>query len=137
MAGFSIDWASFWSHGRWALFLFVLPLGLLTTTHFVYRELHFANCSVMNLIKLAAAPYAVIWVCIDLAAMANYLPEQLTLVATGLALLVLFIAGPVFGKYVIRRTLKCSPDETNEFFKHWSLANLILFFLMAFALPHS
>ena len=137
MAGFSIDWASFWSQGRWAVFLIGLPLGLLLTTHLVHRELQYTNCTFSILIKLAAAPYGVFWVCIDLIAMADFLPKQFTIAVIGLTLLVLFIAGPAFAKYVVKRTLKCSPGEASEFVKHWTLANLILFILVAFALPHA
>jgi hypothetical protein len=135
MAGLDIDWSSFGSHGRWALFFFALPLGLVLTTHLVHVELRYPPYSFWDLIKLALTPYFVFWVCVDLVGMASYLPRQLVVLGLGLTILVLLFIGPAFGKYMIKRVLKCSPDETNEFYMHWSIANIILAILIAFALP--
>lgn len=135
MAGLDIDWSIFGSHWRWALFFLALPLGFVLTTHLVHLELRYPPYSGWDLIKLAATPYFVFWVFVDIVGMAGYLPRQLVVYVLGLAMLVLCVIGPAFGKYMVKRVLKCSPAETNEFFTHWSLANVILAILIAIAIP--
>lgn len=135
MTALDIDWSSFGSHGRWALFFVALPLGLVLTTYLVHLELRYPPHSVWDLLKLAATPYLVFWTCIDLVGMAGYLPRQLVLLALISAMLMLLVIGPALGKYVVQRVLRCSAVETNEFFKHWSIANVILAIVIAYLLP--
>jgi hypothetical protein len=124
-------WQDCWRSG-WGLVLFILlPVGLLITTHFTC-DLRLRKYSFLRIFFLSLIPYTMIWAIIALTYSSYYAPDLISPILRLLAYVVFFPLGPGVGWVLVQHTLGYSESQAGWAMVRWSIANLILVFLIGY-----